>query len=136
MLGNLSFYGSPRNKNLNLLVRIKFLNLFLHSSSKKCIGQNKVSLVMGRRTGTHCEDYDGMTYQNMDPSDVEFSKIQNNRKISQNHIQHDSLNQIHDLPLPPPKKINPSFISKCLPLSYKTINNNFFHCFKDFWILS
>jgi hypothetical protein len=94
------------------------------------------SLVMGRRTGTHCEDYDGMTYQNMDPSDVEFSKIQNNRKISQNHIQHDSLNQIHDLPLPPKKKINPSFISKCLPLSYKTINNNFFHCFKDFWILS
>jgi hypothetical protein len=40
------------------------------------------SLVMGQRTGTHCEDCDGMTYQNMDPSDVEFSKIQNNRKIS------------------------------------------------------
>jgi len=26
---------SPRNENLNLLVRIKFLNLFLHSSLKK-----------------------------------------------------------------------------------------------------
>ena len=70
------------------------------------------SLVMGRRTGTHCEDCDGMTYQNMDPSDVEFSKIQNSRKISQNYIQHDSLNQIHDLP---PKKINPSFYIQMTP---------------------
>ena len=38
-------YYNPRNENLNLLVRIKFLNLFLYSSLKqieKSSGPSKV----------------------------------------------------------------------------------------------
>jgi hypothetical protein len=47
-----------RNENLNLLVQIKFLNLFLYGSLKKnCFtGTNKALLVLGRRTGAHHED--------------------------------------------------------------------------------
>jgi hypothetical protein len=44
---------SPRNENLNLLVRIKSLNLFLCSSYKKL----KNLLVLSQRTGAHCEDW-------------------------------------------------------------------------------
>ena len=42
-----------QNENVNLLVRIKFLNLFLYRSLKKtekCTGPNKILLVFGRRT--------------------------------------------------------------------------------------
>ena len=45
---------SPQNENLNLLVRIKSLNIFLYNSFKKtekCIGPNKVFLVLGGWTG-------------------------------------------------------------------------------------
>ena len=51
------FY-SPRIENLNLLVRIKSLNLFLYSSlrkAKKFTGPNQVLLILGLRTGTHRE---------------------------------------------------------------------------------
>ena len=44
---------SPRNENLNLLVRIKSWNLFLCSSYKKL----KILLVLSQRTGAHCEDW-------------------------------------------------------------------------------
>ena len=70
---------SPPNENLNLFVRIKFLNLFLYTCvvlnknwkiywseqsltgrglEDRCSlwGLNKVWLVVGRRTGAHCED--------------------------------------------------------------------------------
>ena len=50
---------SPRNENLNLLVGIKFLNLFLYTSKIKTeifSGLNKVLLVLGWRTCAYCED--------------------------------------------------------------------------------
>jgi hypothetical protein len=49
----------PRNENLNLLVRIKFLNLFLYIFKKKLknlLVLNKVLLVLGWRTGAHYAD--------------------------------------------------------------------------------
>ena len=52
-------YFSPRNENLNLLVLIKFLNLFLYSCKqklKKIIGPSKDLLVLVQRTGAHRED--------------------------------------------------------------------------------
>jgi len=49
------FY-SPRNENLNLLVRIKFFNLFL-IKTEKITGPYKVLLVLGQRTGAHREDW-------------------------------------------------------------------------------
>ena len=50
---------SPRNENLNLLVGIKFLNLFLYISKIKTeifSGLNKVLLVLGWRTCAYRED--------------------------------------------------------------------------------
>jgi hypothetical protein len=47
-------------ENLNLLVEIKFLNLFLYSYKKitlKFTVPNKVLLVLGQRTDAHCEDW-------------------------------------------------------------------------------
>jgi hypothetical protein len=53
---NILSNGSPRNENLNLLVRINFLNLLLYS--KNLLVQT-VLLVLGQRTGAHCEDWNG-----------------------------------------------------------------------------
>ena len=50
---------SPRNENLNLLVRIRFYNLFYISKfikTEKFTGLNKVLLVFGQRSGIHRED--------------------------------------------------------------------------------
>ena len=50
---------SPRNENLNLLVRIKFLNLFLYSSKyklKNLLVRTKFYWSLGRRTSAHRED--------------------------------------------------------------------------------
>jgi len=49
---------SPRNENLNLLVRIKFLNLFYIYLNKnwKFTGRNQVLLVLGQRTSAYRED--------------------------------------------------------------------------------
>jgi hypothetical protein len=46
------------HENLNLLVEIKFLNLFLYFliKTEKFTGPNKVLLVLGRRTGADRED--------------------------------------------------------------------------------
>ena len=49
---------SPRNQNLNFLVRIKILNFFLYYSkikTEKLTDPNKVLLVLGCRTGGHRE---------------------------------------------------------------------------------
>jgi len=52
--------NSPRNENLNLLLQIKFLNLFyiihIYIKIEKFTGPNKVLLVLGWRTGGHRED--------------------------------------------------------------------------------
>jgi hypothetical protein len=53
------YLNSPRNENLNLLVQIISLNIFLYSSKKKpekftC--PNKGLLVLGWGTGAHRED--------------------------------------------------------------------------------
>ena len=54
------YLDSPRNENLNLLVQIISLNIFLYSSLIKKIENftfpNKCLLVLGRRTGAHRED--------------------------------------------------------------------------------
>ena len=56
--------SSPRNKNLNLLVQIKFLNLFLYTvhflvqnKNWNCTGPNQILLVLGQMTCAHHEDY-------------------------------------------------------------------------------
>ena len=54
---------SPLNENLNLLIGIKFLDLFLQISIylniyiEKLTGPNKVVVALRRKTGAHREDY-------------------------------------------------------------------------------
>jgi hypothetical protein len=50
---------SPRNENMNLLIRIKFLNLlhiYVLIKTEKFTVRNKVLLVLGWRTSAHHED--------------------------------------------------------------------------------
>ena len=61
------FLTRPRNGNFNLLVRIKFLKLFLNSSLKKneqFPGLNKALLVLDWMTGAHREDCLTSKYRN------------------------------------------------------------------------
>ena len=56
---NLLYVSNPRNEHLNLLARIKFLNLsyiYLNKNWKIYWSPNTVLLVLCRGTGAHCED--------------------------------------------------------------------------------
>ena len=69
---------SPRNENFNVLVQIKFLNIFLYISKKKTnkfTGPNKVLLVMDRSTGAHCEDWVMISYSEIGHLLIQLSPI-------------------------------------------------------------